>query len=228
MQKPFEGFYSETLAFLKDLASNNNKPWFDAHRYRYERFVLNPLRALVVELTEFILTIDPDIETAPAVNKTISRIYRDTRFSKDKTPFRSNMWIVFKRPRSDWKDGPGYFFELFPDWYRYGMGFYSATPATMARFREMIDDNPDEFLKVTAFYEESGHFELNGEKYKRLIDSSHPPKIHAWVQMKNFYIAHNSKIDDRLFSPSLVDELISHFIKLVPLYHYIERVRSTK
>ncbi|MEW6457318.1 MAG: DUF2461 family protein [Acidobacteriota bacterium] len=74
-------------------------------------------------------------------------------------------WIVFKRPNKDWKDAPAYFFEISPDSYRYGMGFYSASPDTMDRFREMIDKKPKEFLKAISFYAKQQIFVVEGEMH---------------------------------------------------------------
>ena len=82
--RKFNGFSPKTLKFLKGLEVNNNKTWFQKHRADYEEYVLQPLRDLVTYLGDFMLVIDPCFEITPAVNKTISRIYRDTRFSKDK------------------------------------------------------------------------------------------------------------------------------------------------
>lgn len=82
----FTGFSQNASAFLRDLAANNNKAWFEAHRQEYEEHLLEPLKALVSDLSGFMLSIDPDFMTIPAVDRTISRIYRDTRFSKDKSP----------------------------------------------------------------------------------------------------------------------------------------------
>lgn len=95
-EKRFSGFSPKTLKFLRGLKTNNNKAWFQAHRADYEKYVLQPLRDLVIDLGDFMLDIDPFFEITPSVNKTISRIYRDTRFSKDKSPFRSTVWFTFK------------------------------------------------------------------------------------------------------------------------------------
>ena len=150
----FDGFSRNTLKFLKGLKANNNKAWFQKHRDEYNKYVLDPLRNLVTDLGEFMLDIDPRFEITPVVNKTISRIYRDTRFSRDKSPFRSTVWITFKNQNKDWTTlVSGYFFELSVNSYRYGMGFYNAAPAIMAKFREMIDENPREFLKTISFFE---------------------------------------------------------------------------
>ncbi len=217
----FNGFSQKTLSFLKSLGENNNKVWFEKHRPDYQAYLLEPLQQLVADLSEFMLTIDPYFETRPAINKTISRIYRDTRFSRDKSPYKTTMWLVFKKPNKDWKTAPAYFFEISPDGYRYGMGFYKATKATMDRLRQMIDDRDKEFLDVLSKYRDQGVFQIEGEQYKRIIDPNKPPEIQEWYQRKNLYLVCNRKIDDVLFSTELVDDLISEFGFLVPLYHFL-------
>ncbi len=164
----FTGFSPRTLNFLKDLKSNNSKAWFEAHKKDYQSYLPDPLRNLVRYLSKFMLAIDPYLMTIPAINKTISRIYRDTRFSKDKSLFKNVMWITFKRTCKDWKDAPAYFFEISPDFYRYGMGFYSASKSTMDRFREMIDEKPEEFLQVISFYSKQRIFVLENIKRCRI------------------------------------------------------------
>ena len=225
-QRHFNGFSRNTLKFLKGLKANNNKAWFEKHRAEYEEYVLEPLRNLVSGLGEFMLDIDPRFEIIPAVNKTISRIYRDTRFSRDKSPFRSTVWFTFKNQNKDWTTlVSGYFFELSVNSYRYGMGFYNAAPAIMARFRERIDENPRAFLKVISFFEKQKTFVLEGEKYKRIIDKTKLEKIQNWYQRKNMYLVCNRKIDKTLFSNKLVDDLASGFKMIAPLYHYFQKIK---
>jgi uncharacterized protein (TIGR02453 family) len=175
-------------------------------------------------LGDFMLDIDMRFEITPAVNKTISRIYRDTRFSSDKSPFRSTVWITFKNRKKDWTTRVcGYFFELSVDSYRYGMGFYDAAPAIMSKFRQVIDENPKEFLKAISFFDKQKIFVLEGEKYKRIIDENKPEKIQHWYQRKNMYLVCNRKIDDTLFSSKLVDDLISGFGLIAPFYNFLQR-----
>jgi uncharacterized protein (TIGR02453 family) len=224
--RKFKGFSPRTLKFLRGLKANNNKAWFQAHRADYEEYVLQPLRDLVTDLGDFMLDIDPYFEMNPAVNKTISRIYRDTRFSKDKSPFRSTVWFTFKNQKKDWTTHVcGYFFELSVNSYRYGMGFYNAAPSITNKFREMIDENPKEFLKAISFFEKQKTFVLEGEKYKRIIDKTKPEKIQHWYQRKNMYLVCNKKIDDTLFSSKLVDVLIYGFGLIAPFYHYLQQIR---
>ncbi len=227
-ERQFAGFSSKTLKFLRGLKANNNKAWFQSHKADYEEYVLQPLRDLVTDLGDFMLDIDPCFEITPVINKTISRIYRDTRFSKDKSPYRSTMWFTFKNQNKDWTTLVcGYFFELSPASYRYGMGFYNAAPAIMSKFREMIDENPKEFARAISFLDKQKTFVLEGDKYKRIIDKTKPEKIQNWYQRKNVYLVCNRKIDDVLFSDKLVDDLINGFGLIAPFYHYLQQIKVT-
>ncbi|UCH64210.1 MAG: DUF2461 domain-containing protein [Fidelibacterota bacterium] len=221
MYEGFNGFSRKTLSFLKGLGENNSKVWFEAHRQDYVAYLLEPFQRLVAEMSSFMLTIDPLFETRPAIDRTISRIYRDTRFSRDKSPFRPRMWLTFKRPSRDWKIAPAYFFEISPDRYRYGAGFYSAPKPTMDRLRQLIDDQDRQFLDVLSQYRQQDVFHIEGQQYKRIIDSDKPPEIQEWYQRKNLFIVCNRKIDDILLSRELVDDLISGFGLLAPLYHFL-------
>lgn len=221
----FKGFSKDSIAFLKELKENNNKQWFESHKQDYENLLLTPLKNLVADVGNFMLSIDSYFEVRPAVNKTISRIYRDTRFSRDKSPYKTSLWITFKRPQKDWKDAPAYFFEISPDSYRFGMGFYSATPKTMEKFRELIDKKPKEFKKAISFYTKQNNFVLEGEKYKRIFDETKPKEIQNWYQRKNFYLVCNRKIGNTLFSKKLADDLISGFGSLANFYHFLLKVK---
>ncbi|MBN2009767.1 DUF2461 domain-containing protein [candidate division KSB1 bacterium] len=220
-KRTFTGFINETLTFFRDVHANNSKAWFEDHRDDYNRYVMTPFKQLVTDLAPTMLKIDPFMEVRPAVNKTISKIHRDTRFSNDKTLFKQNMWLTFKRPSEDWKVAPAFYFELFPDWYRYGMGYYSATRADMNRLREAIDNFPGEFLNVTAFLRETEFFTLHGDEYKRPIPSDHPDEIQTWYQRKSFYVSCDKQIEEVVFSAALVDELAERFLMMSSLYQYL-------
>ncbi len=226
-ERRFRGFSRKTFTFLRDLGRHNDKSWFEAHRPVYEEHVLQPLRALVSDLADFMLGIDLSFEVEPAVGKTISRIYRDTRFSSDKSPFRDHMWIAFKRSGNDWAHYiPTYYLEITPKSYHYGLGFYAAAPDLMARFRRQIDEDPDSFLRAIAWFARQKVFTLEGERYKRPLGQDKPESIRTWYQYKSFYLTTSRRIDATILSPALVDQLKKHFALAAPLYHYIRRVAS--
>lgn len=217
----FTGFTPEALQFLFEIKINNNKVWYEANKQRYREILLAPFQKLVGDLSDFMLTIDPQFITTPAVDKTISRINRDTRFSKDKTLYRDSMWLSFKRRSDDWKEAPAYYFEITPDSYRYGMGIYNAPKLIMDKFRQMIDEQPEEFLKVISFYKKNRTFTLEGERYKKTLVPGQSEAIQEWYQCKTFHLTSLHKTDELILGKQLVAVLISSFELLAPLYNFL-------
>ena len=213
-------FSQHSIDFLQGLQDNNNKPWFQAHEAGYRQYVLAPLVGLVEALSETMLEIDSNFEMAPKVSKTISRIYRDTRFSRDKSLYHSHMWITFKRPCVEWQDAPGYFFEIEPDRYVYGMGLYKATHETMDAFRARLEAQPDEFRQIISFLDARTDISVGGDLYKKTLTPSIPNDLQSWYQRKTCYLLRAGGIDARLFAEGFVNELAEEFRLMAPLYQY--------
>ena len=102
-------FTTKTLDFLFENRVNNSKEWFDDHRFSYNEFVVKPLAGLVEELTPTMLKIDSSFIVEPKIDRTISRIRRDTRFSHDKSIYRDVQWISFMRNKKLYFGYPGFF-----------------------------------------------------------------------------------------------------------------------
>jgi uncharacterized protein (TIGR02453 family) len=215
----FQGFSPQTLQFLHDLSENNNREWFAEHKSEYVKFVSEPMRRLVVSLTPMMSEIDPLLITAP--NRTISRIYRDTRFSNDKTPYRPRIWFAFKREVNCWTETPTYFFQVEEETYSLGMGMYAATASTMRNFREMIDDNPTQFANIIEPLCKNKTLKLDINQYKRKLPCNHNSTINTWYQNKSIAIIATQEPDKNLFSPKLIKTLINKFILLKPLYDFL-------
>ena len=222
-ERNFSGFSPQALSFLSGIKQNNTKAWFEAHKAEYRKHLLEPLQNLALDLSPGMLEIDPLLMVGV---KAVSRIQRDTRFSGHKAPYKSAMWIGFKRPVKEWTDSPAYFFEITPDAYRYGMGFYSAAPDTMRKFRQVVDEKPQAFKKAITFYPRQKTFVLEGETYKKLFDPAKPEEIQTWYQRKSFYLVCNRDIDERLFNSELADDLLEGFTLLSPLYQYLLNLKN--
>lgn len=220
-QYQFEGFTSEAFQLLRDIRFYNSKAWYEEHKPDYRQLLLIPFQKLVSDLSGFMLSIDPQLVTTPAIDKTISRIYRDTRFSKDKSLYRDSMWLTFKRPTSYWKEAPAFFFEITPNRYRYGMGFYTAPKSYMDRFRERIITKPDWFLETIAFLNQNNLFVVEGDRYKKNHGGDLPEELRDWFQYKSFYITSNHQIERTLFNDELVRELTAGFGMMASLYTYL-------
>ncbi|MEE8298440.1 MAG: TIGR02453 family protein, partial [Thermodesulfobacteriota bacterium] len=91
----FHGFTKATFKFFKDLEKSNTKKWFEENRKIYEKNVLEPAQEFVMEMGERLKSISPKIVAIPKTDKSIFRIYRDMRFSKDKTPYKTHLGIFF-------------------------------------------------------------------------------------------------------------------------------------
>ena len=224
MDNSFSGFTPESLDYFENLAANNNKVWFEDHRDDFEQYLMEPLKGLVSDLSGAMLAIDPELVTIPAVDKTISRIYRDTRFSRNKSPYKTCLWITFKRRSSDWKTSPCFFFEISADGYRYGMGFYSATKETMDSLRRFIEAKPAEFRKNITFLGKQDIFTLEGDRYRRPLNPALPDDLQLWHGRKNIYFVCQRPVDGRLFTRGICDDLREGFGMLKSLYELLWRV----
>src|SRR6266702_3942698 len=101
MERSFPGFTSESFAIFPELAQNNYKPWFDQNRERYERRVQGAFRGLLASLEPFLLKLNRHFETGGKTNGNFSRINRDIRFSKDKSPYKPNYYLYAFDGRHD-------------------------------------------------------------------------------------------------------------------------------
>ena len=215
----FQGFSPRTLRFFHDLDTNNNREWFAEHRERYLCDVAEPMKRLAAALISTVRELDPRIVAEPA--RAVSRIYRDTRYARDKSPYRPRMWLAFKRNLDEWTQSPVFFFQVQEQEYLFGMGMYTAAAATMRRFRGLIDNDPNRFLKVLAPFQRSRSLRLESESYKRPLPHRHPAVIDPWYQSKTIGVLGRRKPDATLFSARLVDLLIDRFVQLKPLYDFL-------
>ncbi len=214
-------FSDETLSFLFENRVTDSKAWFLEHRADYERLVLEPMRRLVVDLTPAMLSIDPLFICEPKVGKSISRIYRDTRFSRDKSIFRDVMWCSFTRPKNMMRGRPGYYFELSPAGFNYGCGWYSTPPETMDVLRDMIKRGDKLFEKAQRAYKRAKVFTLEDTRYKRTRNPDQPESRRLWLDQRSLCLLAHSEDFDLLFSDSLYEKLSEDFLAIAPFYRFL-------
>jgi uncharacterized protein (TIGR02453 family) len=218
----FAGFSPETFRFFAELEENNYKPWFDEHKPLYESEVLQPLKALATALTPFFAAVDSQMDFRPA--KIISRIYRDIRFSPDKTPYKKHLWIAFQRPfqkqTSEWASFPGFYMEIGKEGSGYGMGMFEAQKKVMDRYRDRVEYEPEHFRKITAGLIEKHLFEIGGEEYKRPLKNELDEYFQPWIQRKGIFLTKHIPVSELLFSDHLVRYMEKEFALLQPLYDF--------
>jgi uncharacterized protein (TIGR02453 family) len=215
----FTGFTQETFNFFAGLKENNYKPWFEEHKTVYEQEVQQPLKALVLAMTPVMYSIDSQMNFQ--VNKIVSRIYRDIRFSTDKSPYKTNMWITFQRVVPDWEGFPGFYMEITADCYQYGMGLYMAKKNVMDDYRAKIEYEPEHFRQMTKALIGKHSFTLGGDEYKRPLTSSLPDYYQAWIQRKSIYLYKTCPIGKELFDEGFVQHLSNEYALLQPFYNFL-------
>ena len=121
----YVGFRAESFAFFRELAQNNNKPWFDQNRPRYDQHVVGAFRGLLEALTPFLTKLNPHFETGGKTNGNFSRINRDIRFSKDKTPYKPNYYLYLYDGRHDRGYGGRFYVGLNAECVTVGFSIYA-------------------------------------------------------------------------------------------------------
>ncbi|MBE6904214.1 MAG: DUF2461 domain-containing protein [Ruminococcaceae bacterium] len=214
----------KALDFLFENRLKDSKQWFEAHKGQYRELVVEPLIELSRKLSDTMLEIDTRIIVEP--KKTISRIYRDIRFSRDKTLYRDVMWLVFMRDKKLYNGLPGYFFEFSPRGFRYGCGYYQASNESLNQIRSLILSGDKSFKKALKTYESQDVFSLEGDKYKRSRYPEAPENVKDWLERKNFCFIHNSKDFELLFSKDLADTLKKDFLLIEPIYEFLSKAQG--
>lgn len=136
------GLPKRTLAFLRDLRANNDRPWFEAHRADYDTYWLAAGLDLVAALGPHCDAMQPRLLAVPRLNQSLRRIHRDTRFSKDKTPYQPRLHLILSTGPA-FNKVPGMHIVLTPDGLGYGAGHYGLDPSALDRIRQRICDATD-------------------------------------------------------------------------------------
>ena len=228
MASSFSGFRAESFAFFQELARNNNKGWFDQNRVRYEEHVTGAFRGLLETLTPFLLALDPQFEVSGRTNGNFSRINRDIRFSKDKSPYKSNYYLYVYDRRHDRGHAGRLYVGLSADCVTVGFSIYDTwrgpKGALQTVFRKrLVTDRKhfDSLLQQTVRgkrYETYWHRQEDGEWVQ------HPglPRrdddwqtLQAWI-VRKVYLP-NSRV---VAKPAFAHEVERIFKDLYPLYRF--------
>ena len=127
-EQRFEGLTRELAKFLGELEQNNNKAWFDQNRKRYERVMLEPAKSFVAAMQPALAAITPGLHSEPKVGGSIMRVARDTRFSKDKTPYKPHLDMMFWEGAGRNKEAPCFFMRIAARTLSIGAGLHGFTP----------------------------------------------------------------------------------------------------
>lgn len=212
-----------TLTFLRSLKKNNNKPWFDAHRKEYEQSKADFI-AFINSVIEKHSKNDPTIKNLTAKD-CLFRINRDIRFSKDKSPYKSNFGASINKGGRKSFSTAGYYFHLEPGQSFVGGGIYQPMPAELKKVRQEIDYNFNDFKNIIGskkFKSVYGDLDKSAEFLLSRVPKGYEPDNPAaeYLKLKS-YIAMVSLSDKDLTSKDLVKKTINAFETLQPLVEFV-------
>ena len=224
---PTPRFTQKTLDFLRQLAIHNDREWFREHRDDYEAHVRTPMIALVEQMAADLPTIAPDLVASPKLS--MYRIYRDTRFSANKAPFKTHVAALFPHRALPKHEGAGLYVHVAADQVFAGGGLYRPQPRQLHRLREHIAANGEDLRALTrapAFRRNFG--ELSGERLKRVprgFPADHPAG--DLLRLKQF-LAGCERPPEFATNPRFYPSLLRLFGHLAPLIEFLNAPLATR
>ena len=223
MAEQFNGFTADTTEMLMGIRMNNTKEWFEPRKADYKAQVTTPLKLLADEVCAYMQAMDSAFAARPKV----SRPYRDTRFTKNRDPIKECAWFFLRNDSSPGiqHDEPTFFFEITPDMWRCGLGFWPMKASGMAAYRRKIEAAPDLAARLVREAKRDGYFDLEGDMYKKKMHGGGIlPEAAELMQMKNLTFIHVGRHDKEMCSRALLDVVCEDFKSLYPMQQFFMEV----
>jgi uncharacterized protein (TIGR02453 family) len=216
----FRAFEPKALAFLRALKRHNDREWFRARKDDYDRLLRGPMIGAIERLAGDLRAFAPELVASPKAS--LYRIYRDTRFSADKSPLKTNVAAVFPCRGLEKHRGAGLYFEIAPEWVWVGGGMYAPDVSTLQSVREHIAANPRRWRAIVespVFRRTTGG--LHGERLQRVPRGF--PKDHEAAEYLRFrqFLAGREFPPAFATSPRFYSGLIGTFRQIAPLVRFL-------
>jgi len=222
----FDGFPAAAIQFFSNLKQNNDRDWFSDNKQAYQDAVIEPAKAFILSLGSRLSDLHPDIQFNTATNGSGSmfRIYRDVRFSQDKSPYKTHLGVVFWIGAGRKKtETPGYYFGLSDGPPQMHAGLHGFSKEQMHAYREALSDpqRADELAGIVATVRDKG-YTVGGLHYKRVPRGFPPDHPHEELLRHNSLGASSPKIPLSVTkSNRLVDVCMEHCVALSPLNRWL-------
>ncbi len=217
-------FTARTFTFLATLAGNNTREWFQTHQQEYEKFVRMPAMQLIGDMADELPTISPYFTAQPRkVGGSLMRVQRDTRFSRDKTPYKTNIGIQFRHERGKDIHAPGFYLHIAPDDCFLGIGLWHPDTRTLAKIREALAKRGASWLAARDDKDFRHHFALSGDflvNPPRGFANDHP--LLDDLRRKDF-IALAPMTSAQVTGTTLLPLMVRHFHRAAPYMRFLCR-----
>ena len=215
-------FEERTINFLRELEANNNREWFKENKSRYEDDVLDVALRFIQSMQDPLEELAPHFTAVPTrIGGSLMRVYRDTRFSKNKLPYKTNIGIQFRHERAKDVHSPGYYLHIAPDEVFVGVGMWRPDSEPLRQIRDRIAARSGEWQRATGSAAFKRHFSLGGEMLKRPprgFDAEHP--LIDDIKRKSFIAVKEMTIADCL-KPQFQRSVETSFRQATPFMEFL-------
>src|SRR5262245_10569949 len=219
MKSSFPGFSPEALKFFVQLKRHNNRPWFLKNKETYEREIKGPTVSLVLAINAELRALAPEFITEP--KRSIYRIYRDVRFSADKSPYKTHTAALFA-PRGFSKHAcAGLYFHFAPDELLLAGGVYMPGPKELLAIRNHIGAHPVAFRRILTHRQIASLGGLQGEQLVRLPKGFAPDHPAADLLRYKQFLVWMTHPPERALSKDLLHLLVETFGSMLPLIRFL-------
>ena len=210
----FKGYPPDTLKFLRALKKNNDRDWFNKNKSRYEDAIVTPSLQFIGDMSEKLPKISPHFLAFPKKSGgSMMRIYRDTRFAKDKSPYKTNIGIQFRHEAGKDVHAPGFYVHIEPKSIFLGVGIYRPEPKVAKVIREAIVEAPAAWKKATRGKAFTSCMKLSGESLKRPPRGFDPEHTFVEDLQRKDFIAVREMTDEQIGSAAFLKETVATFKK---------------
>lgn len=222
LRSTFAGFSPDAVSFLRTLKRNNRREWFQPRKEKYEAAIRSPMLELVSCLNEEFARFAPEYITPP--QKALYRIYRDTRFSKDKTPYKTHISAIFPRHTAVKREGSVFYFHFTEKEILVFGGVWAPERDELLAYRTLLQDHHEEFQAILADKKLKRVIGgLQGEQLTRMpkgFPVDHPAE--ELLRHRQWYL--EATFDVKLLTtPRLVPEIVRHFEVMAPFVEFLNR-----
>jgi uncharacterized protein (TIGR02453 family) len=215
-------FGPELFSFLEDLRANNDREWFAANKHRYEEHLLEPALAFIDAFGQRLQKISPYFRAdARPSGGSLFRIYRDTRFSKDKSPYKTNLGIHFRHERAKDAHAPSYYLHIAPGEVFAGGGLWHPNTEAATRVREAMVADPERWRRATRRGAFAKRFRLGGDSLLRVPSWADPEHPFADDLKRKDFFGSTRLSESDVVAPGFVDEYARLCRAVTPLQQFL-------
>jgi len=218
----FQGFPKDFFAFFEDLKRNNDRNWFNENKPRYTESVVNPISAFIVSMRPHLKKISTHYIADPKPHGgSMFRIYRDTRFSKDKTPYKTHAGIQFRHEAGKDAHAPGFYVHLAGEGVFFGGGIWNPPGPQLGLIRDFIADNARSWSRISNAKKVKETGGIKGDSLKRPPRGFDAEHVHIDdLKRKSFYVMTELDAAEAL-KPDFVEVVTEGFRRAAPLNRFI-------